>query len=189
MDDRIAEAERDIADHTECLQGTCSMTALADTRTYALQQDFIRVDRVEVGSNREIEKVSRDYVANIYGSDWRTETGSPQRWYMEDIRQVGLHPAPTGGLVTSGSAILCYGPIYPRAMSADSGAGGTTRIPTALQNAIVYYVSREAAARDAEPGGPMEGKVGAFDARYQAEIARYKHVRPTVLTIAAPRQT
>jgi len=169
------------------LQGTCSMTATEDTRTFSLQQDFLRVDRVEIGSNRELEVISRDYVAAVYGTDWRVATGQPMRAYVEDVRNIGLHPLPTSGNgTTTGSAIMCYGPIYARPMTADSGAGGTTRVPTALQDAVVDYVCREVASRDASDNEAMAKKVGYFQQQLEAEIGRYKHVRPDILTIGVP---
>jgi len=184
---QIDRAHREVSELTECIQGSCGVSAAASGRTFALTTDFIRVRSVEADTNsaslraRVIEPSTRDKIEAVNGKSWRSETGAPSRWYIEDQRNLGLFPMPA----TAGSSIYVYGPRYAAALSAETT---TSELATALESPVVAFVCRELATLDESPAG--EKRHIRFDQEYERGITKYRRVRPMIVgaQLVAPRR-
>ena len=167
---RINRRQREVSELTEIIQGTYTFTAAASTRTYSVGTDFIRIMNVEADSNRRLDPTTQDIIEAEHGDDWRGETGSLSDWYIEDYRHIGLYPIPA----TAGSALTLYGPRYANNLANDTGA---SEIPTALEYAVVNGVCADIAAID--PAGKQ--KLGFFRGEYNADLGKFRQVRPFVV--------
>jgi len=172
---QIGRGQREVAEATECIQGSAQTGGTAGARVYTIPADFIRIKSVWYGTTsarRELERVTRDELAYKEGTEWRNASGALSRWYVEDYRHIGLDPIPPTG---SGATAWIFGPRYPAALSAD---GSSTEIPTALEDAVVDYVCRELASLD--PSEQATTREGRFAARYERNILKSAMVRPHV---------
>ena len=174
----IGDGEREIAEELKQIDGTCSITGTSNSRTYPLTTDFVYVQRASWANASGLDKKNLDQMYDQHGDAWRNATGPPTDWYMEGARYIGFYPILRGG---SAGTFIAYGPRYPRTLTADSS---TSETPSALHRAIEFYVCREIAGMDPQDNGSLEGRWGA---RYQNELGRYKHVRPQLIEIRAPR--
>ena len=184
---QIDRAHREVSELTECIQGSCGASAVASGRTFTLTTDFIRVRSVEADTNsaslraRVLEPSTTDKLEAVNGNNWRSETGAPVNWYVEDQRHLGLFPCSA----TAGSSIYVYGPRYAAALSADTT---TSEIATSLEGPVVAFVCRELATLDESPAG--EKRLIRFGQEYERGISKYRRVRPMVVgaQLTAPRR-
>lgn len=174
----IGDGEREIAEETKCIEGTNAISGTSNSRLYPLTEDFIYVSRASWANASGLKKRNLDQMYDGHGDDFRNATGAPTDWYMEGARYIGFYPVLRGG---SAGTFIARGPCYPRALTLDTTTSST---PSALHRAIEFYVCREIAGMDPQDNGSLEGRWGA---RYQNELGRYKHVRPQLIEIRAPR--
>ena len=176
----IDRGQREVSELTECIQGTCNFSAAANTRTYALTTDFVRVRSITADSNRTLEANTKDRIEAVNGVNWRGATGALAQWYVEDQRNVGFYPM----AATAGSSLYVYGPRYAADLSADTS---TSEIATALQDLVVDYVCREMAMLDPTEAG--DKRHARFEQRYGRGLEKYRRVRPMVvgMKLEAPR--
>lgn len=179
IDQEIENAEREIAELTECIEGSAAISGTSTARTYAKTTDFIRVMRASWASNSALDKRNIDQLMSEGGDAWRNATGQPARWYEEGARLIGFYPKVRAG---SAGTFIAYGPRYPTPMATNSAS---SELPTALHRARDAYVCRELA--DMDPSQKGDREYNKWERRYRNEVARYKHVRPYVLTFRARR--
>lgn len=175
---RINDVQREISERTECVWGTASVSGTSTTRTYGRPQSILRIHTVEWGTSGELRHTGYDQIRGK-GVEWRTATGHPDSWYMEDDRTWGAYPKVRPG---SAGTFYPYGPKYATNLVNNTS---TTEIPTSLHRALEEGVCHE---MESVLPARQDKQSGTHLARYESELGKYKHLRPAVLTVEAPRR-
>jgi hypothetical protein len=158
---KIDQGQKMIALLTRWSLATATTAATASQAEYTVPSPrmfFIKF--VEFNSRRIGEATEED----LYQCDegWRTRYGTVEKFYQPAATRIGLYPMPTAG---SGATIKFWGFDTPTGVTAGADTGTELVTPLSHQEALLYFVCREAMERlaDTDPNGVRKAR---FEERF-----------------------
>lgn len=179
--DFINEGQRDTIGATLCIRREYSFDTSSASSYYALPSDFMQIDRV-LSDNQRLEEKSPAKLDQT-SSEWETETGSPQNYYINfaSRTKIGIYPYPVSSSSTETVKVEYYAQPIEMVSTSTPFNSITELIP--FQQMLSFYAASSMLAIDGLI--PQSDRYMQRYLAYRAQLNQYCRARPGYFPDAA----